>query len=98
MTDEDAQQVANNFKELIAAYSDDLANAVLTEDFVDFSDSVNELINNGCPNGPAPVSVADCDQFASLADHRESSAPRPSPVVQTSRPARALSLPFHSNS
>jgi hypothetical protein len=55
MSDDDAQQVADNFKELIAAYSDELADSVLTEDFVDYSDSVNELINNGCPNSPVVV-------------------------------------------
>lgn len=54
MNDKQAQQVATNFKDLIAAYSDELADAALTEDFTDYSDSVTELINSGC-TGPQPV-------------------------------------------
>lgn len=56
MSGDEAQGVATNFKNLIAAYSDTLANSVLTVDFVDYSDSVIELINNGCPNSPVAVS------------------------------------------
>jgi len=51
MNDKAAQQVATNFKDLIAAYSDELADAALTEDFTDYSDAVTELINSGC-QGP----------------------------------------------
>lgn len=54
MSDSDAQRVANNFKTLITDYSNATADQVLCTDFIDYSDSVNELINNGCPNGPAP--------------------------------------------
>ena len=56
MSDADAQQVATNFKNLIADYSDALADSSLTTDFTDYSDSVNELINSGC-TGPQAVSV-----------------------------------------
>lgn len=62
MTSTDAQGVATNFKNLIAAYSETLANASLTVDFVDYSDSVIELINNGCPDSV----VAVCSFFPSL--------------------------------
>lgn len=55
MTSTDAQGVATNFKNLIAAYSETLANACLTVDFVDYSDSVIELINNGCPDSVVAV-------------------------------------------
>lgn len=55
LSDQEAQGVADNFRNLIADYSDALANASLTEDFVDYSDSVIELINNGCPNSPVAV-------------------------------------------
>ena len=55
MTFDQATKVANNFKDLIVNYSNTSAEAYLTVDFHDYSDSVNELINNGCPNGPAPV-------------------------------------------
>lgn len=55
MSDEDAQTVANNFEALITSYSDALANATLTEDFHDYTDSVIELIDNGCADSPVPV-------------------------------------------
>lgn len=59
MSDSQAQKVANNFKTLIADYSDALANATVAVDFVDYSDSVNELINGGCTTGgSAPVRPA----------------------------------------
>lgn len=60
MSDSDAKKVANNFKTLIAAYSDSFANQTLTVDFVDYSDSVSELINGGC-NGPAVVHLPRLD-------------------------------------
>jgi hypothetical protein len=65
MSDNDATKVANNFKTLIDNYSDSLANASLTKDFVDYSDSVGELINGGCTTGgsvkvsaPAVITLA----------------------------------------
>jgi hypothetical protein len=57
LLDNDATKLANNFKSLILAYSKANAEAFLTQDFVDYSDSVNELINNGCPNGPAKLGL-----------------------------------------
>lgn len=51
LSDDDAQKVANNFKTLIASYSDSFANQTLTTDFEDYSDSVGELINGGCTTG-----------------------------------------------
>ena len=56
MTYDQASTVANNFASLISAYSNASANAYLTANFEDYSDSVSELINSGCPNGPATVS------------------------------------------
>ena len=50
MSDSDASKVANNFKTLIASYSDAFANQTLATDFVDYSDSVIELINGACTN------------------------------------------------
>lgn len=58
LTDSSAYHVAQNFQSLIASYSNASAAAFLTTDFTDYSDSVNELINNGCPNGPAPLGSA----------------------------------------
>lgn len=48
MSDAQASTVANNFKTLIASYSDAFADQTLTTDFVDYSDSVIELINGAC--------------------------------------------------
>jgi hypothetical protein len=57
MSDSDASKVANNFRTLIASYSDAFANETLTVDFVDYSDSVIELINGACTtNQNIPVS------------------------------------------
>lgn len=50
-----AQKVAENFRSLITNYSNASAAAYLTEDFHDYSDGVNTLINSGCPNGPQPL-------------------------------------------
>lgn len=50
-----AQQVATNFRTLIVNYTEAAANATFTTDYTDYSGSVNELIDNGCPNGPILV-------------------------------------------
>jgi len=57
MSDSQAQQVATNFKDLIANYSDALANATVAVDFIDYSASVNTLINSGC-TGPVDLNSA----------------------------------------
>lgn len=54
MSQSDAQQVADNFQNLIAEYSDALANKSLTVGFEDYSDSVITLIDSGCTS-PVPV-------------------------------------------
>jgi len=54
-----ARQVADNFGGLISNYSATAANETLTRSYIDYSDSVIELINSGC-TGPLPVSAADC--------------------------------------
>jgi hypothetical protein len=54
MSASEAQQVATNFKDLIASYSNATADATLTTGFHDYSDSVIELINSGC-TGPDAV-------------------------------------------
>lgn len=54
MTAQDAHSAALNFKTLITNYSDTLAQASLATTFIDYSDSVTELINSGC-EGPQPV-------------------------------------------
>lgn len=52
LNDDQAQQVADTWAALIQNYSDELADATLTEDFTDYSESVNTLINS-CPQGDA---------------------------------------------
>jgi len=63
MSDSDAQTVANNFKTLIASYSDSFANQTLTTDFEDYSDSVDELINGGCTTGGMATVCHNADLF-----------------------------------
>jgi len=65
MTYDQASVVANNFKTLIASYSDSLANQVLTVDFNDYSDSVTELINSGC-TGPQALGSVTFDSRAAF--------------------------------
>lgn len=66
MSDAQAQQVAENFQGLIAAYTVNLANAVLTDDVHDYSDSVIELIDGGCPSGPQALGSATFDSKANF--------------------------------
>lgn len=50
MTWDQAQKVASNWAQLIATYTPAAADAYLTPDFTDYSESVNTLINS-CPQG-----------------------------------------------
>jgi hypothetical protein len=76
MSDAAAQKVANNFQTLIASYSDSFADETLTEDFVDYSDSVIELINGACSNNQnVPVRLPSEDS-SHLQSAYNSSAPR----------------------
>lgn len=47
VTDEEADQMAEVFRQLIQDYSDDVALSALTEDFVDYASAVNILMNRG---------------------------------------------------
>jgi len=58
MNDAQANVVANNFRDLIAAYTNATANAVLASNVNDYSDSVIELIDGGCPSGPQALGSA----------------------------------------
>lgn len=66
LTETTAYRVASNFRNLITNYSNSSAAAYLTQDFHDYSDSVNELINSGCPNGPAPLGTATFTSLTSF--------------------------------
>lgn len=99
MSDNEAQQVATNFKDLIVEYSDELANSSLTVDFVDYSDSVIELINSGCPDSVQAVSLTSYQihlHEQGLTYH--SSAQLHSIVVPTSWLARVSSPQSHGSS
>jgi len=48
MNKAEAQQVATNFGDLLTNYTESLANASLTSNYHDYTDSVIELINSGC--------------------------------------------------
>jgi hypothetical protein len=74
MTASDAQTVADNFDALIANYSDALARKTLTENFHDYTDSVIELIDNGCPNGPLPVSLPPQHHIPSISTSQNTAA------------------------
>lgn len=52
MSTADAQQVADNYAELIRHFTVEGADASLSPDFTDYSESVNTLINT-CPQGSA---------------------------------------------
>lgn len=80
MTYDQAQVVANNFKTLIASYSDELANEVLTVDFNDYSDSVTELINSGC-TGPVPLGSVTFDSRAAFEAGQASQPPIPFEIL-----------------
>merc|ERR1712029_734236 len=45
LTDEEAENMADVFRQLIQSYSDELAMNALTEDFVDYASVVNSLMN-----------------------------------------------------
>ncbi|KAH9842242.1 S-adenosyl-L-methionine-dependent methyltransferase [Teratosphaeria destructans] len=57
MNDDQAYRVASNFGSLISAYSNASAQAYLTTNYTDYTDSVIELINSGC-NGPEVLGEA----------------------------------------
>lgn len=48
MNQQQAEVVANNFKTLISAYTNETANAVMCSDVHDYSDSVITLMDGAC--------------------------------------------------
>jgi hypothetical protein len=65
LDDSHAYKVAENFGQLISAYTNSAAQAYLTTNFTDYSDSVNELINNGC-TGPQALGTATFNSLAAF--------------------------------
>ena len=56
LCDSDADVIGNDFAQLISAYNATFANLTLADDYTDFSDSVNTLIDSGT-DAPLPVCI-----------------------------------------
>ncbi|KAK5119959.1 hypothetical protein LTR85_007035 [Meristemomyces frigidus] len=73
MRDAQANTVAKNFEALISAYTNATANAVMTADVVDYSDSVISLMDSACPTSapagsPLPFVALGTATFDSRSD------------------------------
>jgi len=73
LSQNDASTLANNFGKLVSAYSQKLANQTFTAGFIDYSESVNTLMDNG---GTAPKALLG-ETFASRADFESASSQTP---------------------
>jgi len=69
----EANTLANDFGRLISDYSNQLANQILTPNYVDYSESVNTLIDNG---GTTPQALLG-PTFSSRAGFESASAQQP---------------------
>ncbi|KAK4542144.1 hypothetical protein LTR36_006991 [Oleoguttula mirabilis] len=69
-----ANALATNFGKLVSAYSQKLANQTLAPGFIDYSESVNSLMDGG---GSAPVALLG-ETFSSRAAFESASASQPS--------------------
>lgn len=79
---DEAEQVANNFKDLInKKFSTTLAEASITPSFHDYSDSVNELINAGCTNGPKPLGTVTFASRAEFISSQSTQSPIPFSIL-----------------
>ncbi|KAK3709288.1 hypothetical protein LTR37_011026 [Vermiconidia calcicola] len=67
MTRADAERVAKNFEVLQdETFNQTLAEEAVSPEFIDYNDSINTLINQGCPIGPKPLGSPT---FASRAEY-----------------------------
>jgi len=83
MTKPEAQQVAQNFRDLIhETFNKTLALQAMTKNFHDYSDSVSELINNGCPTGPATLGAATFDSRKTFIAGQGSQPPIPFHILK----------------
>lgn len=76
LTDADAQEGAEIFRQLIQNYTNTLALEALTEDFKDYSSAVNLLRNKG-NQGPIPVNGVSFDSRQSFMSAQGSQPPIP---------------------
>ena len=74
LTSYDANTLSTNFGRIVTTYSEKLANQTLAPNFLDYSESVNSLIDNG---GTAPVALLG-PTFSSRAQFEALSAQQPS--------------------
>ena len=82
MSDADSRRVAQNFRELInQPFNKTLATDAMTIDFTDYSDSVNELINSGCPNGPAVLGTPTFSSRKEFIQGQSGQAPIPFQIL-----------------
>ena len=82
LTNDEAYQVAGAFQDLISLpFNQTLAIAAFVPGFVDYSDSVNELINNGCPSGPAPLTSPTFASRAEFIAGQSGQAPIPFEIL-----------------
>lgn len=82
MSTDEAQRVAENFKNLInLEFNTTLAKTALTKDFTDYSDSVTELINSGC-YGPQPLTEATFTNRKAFIDGQSSQPPIDFEILQ----------------
>lgn len=95
MSDSDATKVANNFKTLIAAYSDSFSNKTMAVDFVDYSDSVMELINGGC-EGPEVLGTAVFSSRAEFQAGQGAQPPIPFEIIKTWNACSAVTIRWQS--
>lgn len=81
LTDADATKVANNFKDLINLdFNKTLAREALCEDFHDYSDGVNELINAGC-KGPNTLGEATFNSRTEFINGQSKQPPIPFKIL-----------------
>ncbi|KAF2485676.1 hypothetical protein BDY17DRAFT_109950 [Neohortaea acidophila] len=76
--------LATAFRDLIALpFNQTLAKHAMTPTFTDYSDSVIELINNGCPNGPIALGSPTFSGRTAFIKGQSGQAPIPFTIQKT---------------
>jgi len=97
MTDDEAQRVAENFKDLINLdFNKTLARTAMTKGFTDYSDSVIELINSGC-TGPQPLTEATFTSRKAFIAGQSSQPPIPFEILQLWNAGTSVHLRWRSS-
>lgn len=98
LTNDDAYALANAFKDLInLPFNRTLAKAALVPSFKDYSDSVNELINAGCPNGPAPLTAPTFTSRAAFIAGQSGQSPIPFEILNIWNNCEELTVRWRSS-